>query len=63
MMGKDSLATPKGATTPIEGSVHLTCGDHTLTVADGRTLGYSIYGDPAGRPVVNCHGGLGADTM
>jgi pimeloyl-ACP methyl ester carboxylesterase len=58
MMGKDSLATPKGATTPIEGSVHLTCGDHTLTVADGRTLGYSIYGDPAGRPVVNCHGGL-----
>ena len=36
----------------------LTCGDHTLTVADGRVLGYSIYGDPAGRPVVNCHGGL-----
>jgi pimeloyl-ACP methyl ester carboxylesterase len=39
-------------------NVYLTCGEHTLTVADGRTLGYSIYGDPAGRPVLNCHGGL-----
>jgi pimeloyl-ACP methyl ester carboxylesterase len=40
------------------GNVHVPCGDHTLTVADGRTVGYAIYGDPAGRPVVNCHGGL-----
>ncbi len=38
--------------------MHLTCGDHSLTVADGRTLAYAIYGDPAGRPIVNCHGGL-----
>jgi pimeloyl-ACP methyl ester carboxylesterase len=33
-------------------------GDHTLTLADGRTLGYAVYGDPAGRPVLICHGGL-----
>jgi hypothetical protein len=39
-------------------SLRWTCGDHTLTLADGRTLGYAIYGDPAGLPVVNCHGGL-----
>ena len=35
-----------------------TPGDHLLVVDDGRTLGYSVYGDPDGRPVVNCHGGL-----
>ncbi len=35
-----------------------TRGEHTLTLPDGRTLGYSIYGDPEGQPVVNCHGGL-----
>lgn len=35
-----------------------TPGGHTLTLPDGRTLGYSIFGDPAGLPVVNCHGGL-----
>ena len=35
-----------------------TCGDHTLTLPDSRTLGYATYGDPAGLPVVNCHGGL-----
>lgn len=33
-------------------------GDHQLTLPDGRTVGYSLYGDPAGTPVVNCHGGL-----
>ena len=33
-------------------------GDHSLTLPDGRTLGYAIYGDPVGLPVVNCHGGL-----
>ena len=33
-------------------------GDHTLTLPDGRTLGYAVYGDPAGPPVLNCHGGL-----
>ncbi len=33
-------------------------GEHTLTLPDGRTLGYAVYGDPAGLPVVNCHGGL-----
>jgi pimeloyl-ACP methyl ester carboxylesterase len=34
------------------------CGDHLVTLPDGRTLGYAIYGDPTGQPVVNCHGGL-----
>lgn len=38
--------------------MHPTPGDHLLVVDDGRTVGYSVYGDPAGRPVVNCHGGL-----
>ncbi len=32
--------------------------DHNLTLPDGRNLGYAIYGDPTGAPVVNCHGGL-----
>jgi len=31
--------------------VQLSCGDHTLTLADGRTLGYFVFGDPAGLPV------------
>jgi pimeloyl-ACP methyl ester carboxylesterase len=58
-MAKNSLlATPKGAKTVNEGNVHLTCGDHSLTVANDRNVGYAIYGDPAGRPIVNCHGGL-----
>lgn len=38
--------------------MHLTPGDHTLELDDGRSLGFSIYGDPAGTPVLNCHGGL-----
>ena len=38
--------------------MQLSCGDHALALADGRTLGYSVFGDPAGLPVVNCHGGL-----
>jgi pimeloyl-ACP methyl ester carboxylesterase len=58
MAGNELLAVPKGTKTLIEGNVHRTCGDHTLTVADGRTVGYAIFGDPAGQPVVNCHGGL-----
>jgi pimeloyl-ACP methyl ester carboxylesterase len=29
----------------------------TVTLRDGRTLGYREYGDPNGAPVVNCHGG------
>lgn len=34
-------------------------GDHlTVTLADGRALAYFDVGDPAGRPVLNCHGGL-----
>ena len=28
----------------------------TLALADGRTLAYQIFGDPAGRPVFYCHG-------
>jgi pimeloyl-ACP methyl ester carboxylesterase len=44
--------------------------DATLTLADGRTLGYARYGDPAGRPVLALHGApssrlmfKGADAM
>lgn len=29
----------------------------TLQLADGRTLGYASYGDPAGAPLIYCHGG------
>ncbi len=38
--------------------MHPTLGDHILELPGGRTLGFTIYGDPAGLPVVNCHGGL-----
>ena len=38
--------------------MHLTAGDHTLNLPDGRTVGFTTYGDPAGSPVINCHGGL-----
>ena len=31
--------------------------DRTLTLPDGRTLGYARYGDPDGTPVVYHHGG------
>lgn len=27
-----------------------------LTLADGRTLAYQVFGDPRGRPVIYCHG-------
>jgi len=33
-------------------------GDAVVTLRDGRRLGYSIYGDPSGLPVLSCHGGL-----
>lgn len=29
-----------------------------VTLPDGRRLAYAEYGDPAGRPVLHCHGGL-----
>lgn len=29
----------------------------TLQLADGRTLGFASYGDPAGAPLIYCHGG------
>jgi pimeloyl-ACP methyl ester carboxylesterase len=32
--------------------------DHTFTLSDGRTLGYSELGDPGGYPILNNHGGL-----
>jgi pimeloyl-ACP methyl ester carboxylesterase len=35
-----------------------TPGDHAMDLRDGRTLGFSVYGDPSGSPVINCHGGL-----
>ena len=37
---------------------HDATSDHQLTLSDGRILGYSEFGDPAGYPVVNNHGGL-----
>ncbi len=32
--------------------------DHVIRLPDGRHLGYAEYGDPAGWPLLNCHGGL-----
>lgn len=32
--------------------------DELVTLRDGRRLGYAIYGDTDGFPVLNCHGGL-----
>ena len=32
--------------------------DPTAPLPDNRRLGYREYGDPAGHPVVSCHGGL-----
>lgn len=32
--------------------------NNKIRLADGRSLGYSEYGDPAGKPVVYCHGGF-----
>ncbi len=33
-------------------------GDGELALSTGRTIGYTLYGDESGVPVVNCHGGL-----
>ncbi len=33
-------------------------GDHELALPDGRHIGFTLYGDEGGAPVVNCHGGL-----
>ena len=33
-------------------------GDQALTLPSGRSIGYCVYGDPAGKVVLNCHGGL-----
>lgn len=32
--------------------------EQRIALPDGRTLTYREYGDPAGAPLVNCHGGL-----
>ncbi len=32
--------------------------DHVVELRDGRRLGYAVYGDPDGVPILNCHGGL-----
>ena len=34
--------------------------DQTMTLRDGRTLGYAQYGDPSGKPVFYFHGGAGS---
>jgi len=33
-------------------------GDQELILRDGRRIGYTLYGDAHGTPVLNCHGGL-----
>ena len=33
-------------------------GDEELTLSSGRRVGFTLYGDALGIPVVNCHGGL-----
>jgi len=42
----------------VGGFGHDTSTDRVLALRDGRTLGYSEFGDPGGAPVLNCHGGL-----
>ena len=37
---------------------HAAAVDHVLRLSSGRRLGYAVYGDPDGVPVLNCHGGL-----
>jgi pimeloyl-ACP methyl ester carboxylesterase len=32
--------------------------DDVIDVRKGRRVGYAVFGDPDGTPVVNCHGGL-----
>lgn len=36
----------------------LTTGEHLLRLASGRQIRYHLFGDMAGMPVLNCHGGL-----
>lgn len=36
--------------------------DTVIELADDRRLGFASYGDPDGRPVINCHGGLASRT-
>ena len=33
-------------------------GDRELMLRDGRRIGYTLYGDAHGTPVLSCHGGL-----
>jgi pimeloyl-ACP methyl ester carboxylesterase len=42
----------------VGGFTHDASTDRVLTLRDGRTLGYSVFGDPDGTPILNCHGGL-----
>jgi pimeloyl-ACP methyl ester carboxylesterase len=37
---------------------HDTSADRVLVLRDGRRLGYALFGDPDGFPILNCHGGL-----
>jgi pimeloyl-ACP methyl ester carboxylesterase len=36
----------------------LATADQTMSLGDGRTLGWADFGDPEGFPVINAHGGL-----
>ncbi len=37
---------------------HAAAVDHVIRLSSGRRLGYAMYGDPDGVPVLSCHGGL-----
>jgi pimeloyl-ACP methyl ester carboxylesterase len=43
-------------TTRNTSTARLAAASHCLQLADGRRLGYVDYGDPAGQPVLLCHG-------
>jgi pimeloyl-ACP methyl ester carboxylesterase len=43
-------------------STNETQSSEVLALPGGRRLDYRMYGDPAGAPVVYCHGGLSAHT-
>ncbi len=53
-----TIRTARGGST--HDSAIRTATGKTLTLRDGRTLGYAEYGDPRGTPVFLCHGTPGS---
>jgi pimeloyl-ACP methyl ester carboxylesterase len=49
---------PNGTYDPVMSGGKRTGHDHVVRLADGRQVSYLDIGDPRGRPVVSCHGGL-----